>query len=203
MSSYPHNMGRVTFFYCIYDKFQFFFKFCYLKYGEAQGNKIDHLMHFLGPKASFLNCINVLSNLEIYQFFLIFTTFKNNHNSKILKEIQEQLFRLAMWPMSLSIVFVVVPVVFVFIVAIVFVEVCLVNGCYNVYLFKIVLLLYLYCCSVFVVPVFVDVVIFFLLRQLFIRYNRTSLHTYSNKRKLVNEVDVQHEPHYECKVFNQ
>lgn len=108
-----------------------------------------------------------------------------------------------MWPMSLSIVFVVVPVVFVFIVAIVFVEVCLVNGCYNVYLFKIVLLLYLYCCCVFVVPVFVDVVIFFLLRQLFIRYNRTSLHTYSNKRELVNEVDVQHEPHYECKVFNQ
>lgn len=105
-----------------------------------------------------------------------------------------------MWPMSLSIVYV---VVFVFIVAVVFVEVCLVNGCYNVYLFKIVLLLYLYCCSVFVVPVFVDVVIFFLLRQLFIRYNRTSLHTYSNKRKLVNEVNVQHEPHYECKVFNQ
>lgn len=114
-----------------------------------------------------------------------------------------------MWPMSLSIVFVVVPVVFVFIVAIVFVEVCLVNGCYNVYLFKIVLLLYLYCCSVFVVPVFVDVVIFFLMMlfllliQLFIRYNRTSLHTYSNKRKLVNEVNVQHEPHYKCKVFNQ
>lgn len=144
MSSYPHNMGRVTFFYCIYDKFQFFFKFCYLKYGEAQGNKIDHLMHFLGPKASFLNCINVLSNLEIYQFFLIFTTFKNNHNSKISKEIQEQLFRLAMWPMSLSIVYV---VVFVFIVAVVFVEVCLVNGCYNVYLFKIVC----YCICIVVV----------------------------------------------------
>lgn len=137
-SSYPHN------FYCIYDKFQFFFKFCYLKYGEAQGNKIDDLMHFLGPKASFLNCINVLSNLEIYQFFLIFTTFKNIHNSKISKEIQEQLFRLAMWPMSLSIVYV---VVFVFIVAVVFVEVCLVNGCYNVYLFKIVC----YCICIVVV----------------------------------------------------
>lgn len=89
----------------------------------------------------------IIKSWNILVFFLIFTTFKNIHNSKISKEIQEQLFRLAMWPMSLSIVYVVVPVVFVFIVAVVFVKVCLVNGCYNVYLFKIVC----YCICIVVV----------------------------------------------------
>lgn len=111
-----------------------------------------------------------------------------------------------MWPMSLSIVYVVVPVVFVFIVAVVFVEVCLVNGCYNVYLFKIVC----YCICIVVVSL-----LFLCLLMLLSSFwwccfccwysclSDIIEHTYSNKRKLVNEVNVQHEPHYECKVFNQ